>query len=173
MAGQRLTDKSAAEKLAADDLLMCVDVSDTTGSAEGTSLKIQNKFVIQTDIVSMVASDFHALNSSAFTLVAAPGSGYAVLPLGCIIYVDYGTTGTSDRIAIFVGHEATGAYYWGQIGSFMRNISTDATYVFAIGGFTADSSIDNMALKMHSDASFHGTVDWTAKVYVTYQILKL
>ena len=65
MAGQRLTDKTAlADNLASDDLLMCVDVSDTTGSAEGTSLKIQNKFVIQTDKVSISSAEFQAMDST-------------------------------------------------------------------------------------------------------------
>ena len=47
MAGQRLTDKSAiTDNLATDDKLMVIDTSDTTGSAAGTSKKIDNKFII-------------------------------------------------------------------------------------------------------------------------------
>ena len=50
MAGQRLTDKTAlAEQTGSGDLFMVVDVNDTTGSAAGTSKKIDSKFVIQTD----------------------------------------------------------------------------------------------------------------------------
>ena len=44
MAGQRLTDKSALVTTpGTGDLLMIVDVNDTTGSAAGTSKKIDNK----------------------------------------------------------------------------------------------------------------------------------
>ena len=45
MAGQRLTDKSALENhTGSGDLYMVVDVSDTTGSAAGTSKKLDSKF---------------------------------------------------------------------------------------------------------------------------------
>ena len=48
MAGQRLTDKTALEEQAGSgDLLMVVDVNDTTGSAQGTSKKMDFKYVIQ------------------------------------------------------------------------------------------------------------------------------
>tara|TARA_R110002020_G_C15927797_1_gene743487 strand:- start:105 stop:629 length:525 start_codon:yes stop_codon:yes gene_type:complete len=174
MAGQRLTDKSAlSENLKSDDLLMCVDVSDSTGSAAGSSKKILNKYVIQTDTIDMTAANFHSLNSSPITIVGVPGSGFAIIPLGCMIFVDYGTTGTSDRIALSIGHEGTGAYAWGTMADFMRGASGDMVFVADIGGITADSTLDNMALKIHADGNFHGSVDWTAKVYITYQIIKL
>mgnify|MGYP003123664026 CR=1 FL=1 len=43
MASQRLTDKSAIDNIGTGDLMMLVDVSDTTGSAEGTSVKMDMK----------------------------------------------------------------------------------------------------------------------------------
>ena len=44
MAGQRLTDKTALEQqTASGDLFYVVDVNDTTGSAAGTSKKIDSK----------------------------------------------------------------------------------------------------------------------------------
>ena len=77
MAGQRLTDKTAlTEQLASGDLLMTVDVSDTTGSASGTSKQIANKYVIQTDTVTGNLD----LNTNPLTLVSAPGSGYFIQP---------------------------------------------------------------------------------------------
>jgi hypothetical protein len=174
MAGQRLTDKTAqSENLKGDDLLMCVDVSDTTGSSAGTSKKILNKYIIQTDTLDMTAANFHSLNSSPITLVGAPGAGFAIIPLGCIIYVDYGATGTSAKITVYVGHSGTGALHWGDVGSFMQGILSDMTYSCAIGGVSAVSSIDNLPLKIHADTNFHGSVDWTAKVHITYQIIKL
>jgi hypothetical protein len=43
MAGQRLTDKTALEQqTGSGDLFMVVDVNDTTGSAAGTSKKIDS-----------------------------------------------------------------------------------------------------------------------------------
>ena len=172
MAGQRLTDKAAATILATDDLLMCVDVSDTTGSAEGTSKKIESKYVIRTDTIDLTAGNFQALNSSPRTLVSAPGSGLAILPLGCIVYVDYNSVGAGTKITVYIGHTGTAQYHWGDIGSFMNGISTDMTYSAVPGGSTAITTIENLPIKMHSSADFLG-VDFTAKVYLTYQILKL
>ena len=58
MAGQKLTDKSAlSNPTGTGDLYMIVDVSDTTGSAAGTSKKLDSKFVIQTDKISVSAAD--------------------------------------------------------------------------------------------------------------------
>ena len=64
MAGQRLTDKTAHEEQAGSgDLLMLVDVSDTTGSSAGTSKKTDFKYVIQTDKFSLSNADVLALDS--------------------------------------------------------------------------------------------------------------
>tara|TARA_R100000781_G_scaffold60011_2_gene38353 strand:+ start:614 stop:1147 length:534 start_codon:yes stop_codon:yes gene_type:complete len=176
MAGQKLTDKSAlANHTGTGDLYMIVDVSDTTGSSAGTSKKLDSKYVIQTDKISLADSVFHALNSTPHTLVAAPGAGYAIVPLSCQIYIDYGTTGTSARITVAVTHNPADGYAWGYISDFMRGISTDVTYIPTIGGITstANGGIDNVALQLYADDNFHGSVDWTGLAYVTYQIIKL
>ena len=76
MAGQRLTDKTALEEqTGSGDLYMVVDVNDTTGSAEGTSKKIDSKFVIQTDKFSLNNTEVQALNSTSKILIGAL-SGY-------------------------------------------------------------------------------------------------
>ena len=55
MAGQKLTDKTAlGQQTSSGDVFHIVDVSDTTGSSAGTSKKIDAKFVIQTDIVTVI-----------------------------------------------------------------------------------------------------------------------
>ena len=93
MAGQRLTDKSAlSANLAADDKLMIVDTSDTTGSASGTSKKIDNKFIIQTDKVSFNNTEFSKLKTTPQTLIAAPGSGFAINPISAVIKYNYSTS---------------------------------------------------------------------------------
>tara|TARA_R110002020_G_scaffold29237_5_gene92332 strand:- start:116 stop:643 length:528 start_codon:yes stop_codon:yes gene_type:complete len=175
MAGQRLTEKTAlAANLASADLLMCVDTSDTTSSPQGTSKKVLNKYVIQTDIVDMAASDFHTLATTPVTLVAVPGAGFATIPISCIVYVDYGSTGTSAKLNVYVGHTGTGTYFWGSKSAFMQSITTDTANVMGIGNsVSAISSLDNLAVKIHASGNFHGSVDWTAKVYITYQIIKL
>ena len=65
MAGQRLTDKSALEEqLGSGDLLMVVDVNDTTGSADGTSKKYDAKFLMQTDKISVSNAEIQDLSSN-------------------------------------------------------------------------------------------------------------
>ena len=72
MAGQRLTDKTAlAEQTASGDLYMIVDVNDTTGSSAGTSKKIDSKFVIQTDKISISNAEVLDLDANEKTLVGA------------------------------------------------------------------------------------------------------
>ena len=73
---QRLTDKTALDEQAGSgDLLMVVDVNDTSGSASGTSKKQDFKYVIQTDKFSLNNTEVQALNSTSKTLVGAL-SGY-------------------------------------------------------------------------------------------------
>jgi len=172
--GQRLTDKTALVKLESDDLHMVVDVSDTTSSAEGTSKKVENKYVIQTDTITLADSDFHALNSTPITVVTNQGSGHIIIPLSCFIIVDYDTTATTDRITLYLAHDPTAPNFCFSVGSFMRNETTDMTYIMApVGSITAKSSIDNLALKLYADASFHGSCDFTANLFITYRVLKI
>ena len=171
MAGQRLTDKTGLTKLASGDLHMVVDVSDTGGSAEGTSKKVLNSFVIQTDIITLADSDFHALNATPITVVAAPGTGFIVIPIACFIIVDYDTTATSDRIALYLAHDPTAPYYCFSVGNFMRNETTDVTYSMAPYGFiTAKATIEDLPLKLYASADFPNTTDFTALLHITYKI---
>ena len=104
MAGQRLTDKTAlTEQLASGDLLMTVDVSDSTGSASGTSKQIANKYVIQTDTLSLTASDLD-LSSTPQTLVSAPGSGYFIQPLTITCIVTFVSIGTTQSNYLYISN---------------------------------------------------------------------
>tara|TARA_R100000808_G_C2086975_1_gene108780 strand:- start:236 stop:769 length:534 start_codon:yes stop_codon:yes gene_type:complete len=177
MAGQRLTDKSTLSKPAGNDLLMCVDVTDTTGSAEGTSKSLRNHFMIQTDIISVSAADFQSLKTAPKTLVSAPGAGYAVIPLSCLLYIDYTAPTAASGIAVYVGHVATnGSKFAGYAQNIMKAVTSDATYVINMGSIfgvvTAASSIDNLPLLMDSSDNFTG-VGFSGNVYITYQILEL
>ena len=169
--GQRLTDKTVATSLRGDDILMCVDVSDTSSSPEGTSKSVKNKIIIQTDIISLADSDFHDLNSTPITIVDPQGSGFIVIPLSCLIIVDYDTTATSDRIALFLAHDPVAPNQCFSVGSFMRNQVTDVTYTMGmVGAVTALSTIDNLALKLYADANFHASCDFTANLHITYRV---
>ena len=68
MAGQRLTDKTAlTEQVGSGDLFMVVDVSDNTGSTAGTSKKIDAKYLLQTDKISVSNEEYQDLNYNTKT----------------------------------------------------------------------------------------------------------
>ena len=108
MAGQRLTDKSALNNhTGTGDLYMVVDVSDTTGSSAGTSKKIDSKFVIQTDKISVSAAATQSLKVTPVTLVSAQGSGYAVIPLCFTLFNTYSSGPETNKVPLLFGHTGT------------------------------------------------------------------
>lgn len=78
MAGQKLTDKTLLnEQPNPSDLLMVVDVNDTTGSSAGTSKKVLTQNLIATSSTALSNANIQALDDdgaggSSFTLVEAP-----------------------------------------------------------------------------------------------------
>ena len=114
MAGQRLTDKTALDQqTGSGDLYMVVDVNDTTGSAAGTSKKIDSKYVIQTDKFSLSNAEVKALHTSSKTLVGAL-SGYMVTPLSCTVLctADAGDLETSNK-NLYLGYAPISTVnYW-------------------------------------------------------------
>mgnify|MGYP003134109668 CR=1 FL=1 len=177
MAGQRLTDKtSLTEQLSSGDLLMTVDVSDTTGSASGTSKQIANKYIIQTDTLSLTASDLD-LSSTPQTLVSAPGAGYFIQPLTITCIVTWVSSGTSQSNYLYVSYNpAQTATYLVSQRDFMKSESADTSFVFGGGKSTAGNgtnslSIENKALYVYSNVDYTG--DFTMKWFTTYQIVKI
>ena len=178
MAGQRLTDKSALdENLASDDILMCVDTSDTTGSADGTSKKVGSKYIIQTDTVSLSSAEVNALSSTPATLVAAPGSGFFAQPITITCICTFVSSGNTTGGYLYISNEAPQiANYLVRQRDFYKNESADRTFIFGASNTagadgTYDGTIDNLPLYLYTDAAYTG--NWTMKVYTTYQIVKI
>lgn len=183
MAGQRLTDKTAYEdNLSSDDKLMIVDTSDTTGSASGTSKKIDNKFIIQTDKVSINNTDFQKLKTTPQTLVAAPGSGFAIMPLFCGIYYNYSTSANTVDANLIIGTSTALSIMQSQsimFDSFAYNAPFSLYYYgspVANNGFAGVPSVstvdwDNAPLKILSKLDYNG--GGSIDVYITYQVVKL
>jgi hypothetical protein len=147
-----------------------VDVSDTTGSASGTSKKIEAKNVIVTDAISISASDFQSMATSPVTLVAAQGSGWAILPLSVMACVAYGTTTQTAKVNVYITHSTT-PNYWSFKTGFMHNVASDATISFQQGGLSAAATADNLPLKIQAASNF--TFDATGIVYVSYQVVAI
>lgn len=180
MASQRLTDKSAIDNIGSGDLMMLVDVSDTTGSAEGTSVKMDMKHVLQTDKISISNAEFLSMRtgggaSDFKTLVTAPGSGFMIIPVNVTMLVTYGASTQTAAINLYVGYNpTTSVFYAGQIRNFMRNVTTSNTIlvpIFPNGNGVASASIENLPFVMYSSANFTG--GFSADVYVTYKIQKI
>ena len=181
MAGQRLTDKTAfTDNLASDDLLMCVDTSDTTGSAAGTSKKIDNKFIIQTDKVSVTSVIFLAMDSSGgagtyATLIAAPDAGYFIQILGITAVVDYISGTQGSKVALYFGWDATSpSPSYASASGFMHNQTADLNYAFSANNTPSAAGgvggIDNRGVVVFSGGNFSST--FNADFYITYQIVK-
>ena len=178
MANQRLTDKSAlAEPLNKADLLMCVDVSDTTGSAAGTSKKVLSKYVIQTDKLAVATAGLD-LSSNPKLLVAAPGAGFAIQPLQIMIHCVFNSAPTTASNYLYVGFiSADTTNYYARQRDFFKNASSDQTY-FLGGNYSSnpatgiiDLTPDNKQLNIWTSVDLAG--DWAMNIYTTYQIVKL
>jgi hypothetical protein len=176
MANQRLTDKTALEEqTGSGDLFMVVDVSDTTGSAAGTSKKIDSKFIIQTDKFSLNNTEVQALNVTAKTLVGAL-SGYMVTPISCTILVTYASATESANKNLYLGYDASqDLAYWDAQSRFMNALTDDRTFIFGGGsptvkGVLAASTL-NKGFYMWSNGAFNG--GWTCDVYLTYAYTKV
>ena len=175
MANQKLTDKTALEQQAGSgDLLMVVDVSDTSSSAQGTSKKMDFKYVIQTDKFSLSNAEIQALDSSPKTLVGAL-SGYMVTPISVTMLVTYASSTESSNNSLYFGFDPSqDALNWDTSSRIMGSVTTDKTYIYGgnqAGQGVKASSILNTAFSMWSNGAFNG--GWTADVYVTYAYTKV
>ena len=182
MAGQRLTDKTALQVTpASDDLLMIVDVNDTTGSAVGTSKKIKNQFFIQTDKVTIDNTAFKALNSDGFTLVSSPGAGFAIIPM--VVYIEQVEGGTPNEagIGLTCGHfNKNSSYYWSS-ARFWPDDPTYNGYAYILQGndpsakgISETESIADKGLYLFArSAAPDATSTNTMTVWVTYRIIDI
>ena len=176
MAGQRLTDKTAlTEQTGSGDLYMGVDVSDSSGSAAGTSKKIDSQYVIQTDKFSLSNADVLALDTAPKTLIGAL-SGYMPTIYNVTVLCTYATaTEVSSNNLNFGYIDTDDLAYWRQIRDCMNGKTTDLTYQLAAdpsSAGTCTESILNKPFKMWATGSgFSG--GWSCDVYVTYAYTKL
>ena len=153
MANQKLTDKTElAEQAGSGDLLMVVDVSDTSSSSAGTSKKTDFKYVIQTDKISVTNAEAKSLDSSPKTLVGAL-SGYMVTVFNVTVITTYASATESSNASLYLGYDTSQTTrYYGTSSRFMGSQTSSNCYMY--GGNQAT----------------HG---WSADVYVTYAYTKV
>jgi len=182
MAGQRLTQKSSLDNhTGTGDLYMIVDVSDSSGSADGTSKKLDSKFVIQTDKISVSNAELVALDDGggageSKVLVTAPGSGYIIIPLQLtLIATAAGSTESSNKNLYFGFDASQILVYWSYYSRIMGAVSAGnvRTYMASAPAGTGvmGATIDNLPLKIWTNGTLTG--GWACDIYITYQIAKL
>ena len=182
MAGQRLTDKSEMVLTpGTGDLLMIVDVNDTTGSADGTSKKIDNKFLMQTDKITITNAEFKALHTDGRILVGSPGAGFGIIPIDVYIEQTPGASGNNTTMGTTIGHfNKDASYYWSSSRFWPKTSTYDGNVKFFTGdeaasrGQAAVSSIADKGLYIFAkDASPDATSTNSWVVYVTYRIIDI
>tara|TARA_R100000808_G_scaffold368_1_gene2060 strand:- start:354 stop:890 length:537 start_codon:yes stop_codon:yes gene_type:complete len=177
MANQKLTDKTElAEQAGSGDLLMVVDVNDTTGSSSGTSKKQDFKYLMQTDKFSLSNAEVLALDTTPKTLVGAL-SGYMPTIFNVTVLCTYGaSTENSRKDLIFGFDESVDAEYWAYVESCMDGETTDTTYIPGPSNTgklgSCSSSILNKPFKVWAEGTgFAG--GWSCDIYVTYCYTKV
>jgi|TARA_R100000084_G_C4580108_1_gene113421 hypothetical protein len=182
---KRVTDLTALTVTpAADDVLVIVDKNDTSSGADGTSKKIDNKFFIQTDKVTINNSDFTDLNSDGKELLASPGSGFAIIPINIYIEQTKGGTPNEDTMGITIGHvNKESDYYWStnrywpktpSSGTAFDGFACDFTGASQSGKGICNSSIEDKGLFIYAkDGGPSTNATNTMEVWVTYRIIDI
>ena len=175
MANARLTDKTALEEqVGSGDLLMVVDVNDTTGSSAGTSKKMDFKYVIQTDKISLSNAEAQALDSTPKTLVGAL-SGYMINVYSVIMLVTYASSTEFSSNDLYAGYDnSLNTSYYKYMRDFMYSKTTSQTFTLMAdnpNGGVCSTSILNKPFMLWSSGAFNG--GWSAEVYVTYAYTKV
>ena len=131
MANQRLTDKTALEEqVGSGDLLMVVDVNDTTGSASGTSKKMDFKYLMQTDKISLSNAEAQDLSTNEKVLVGAL-SGYMITVYNVTVLCTYAASQETANKLLYLGFDDTeNTRYWFAQPRFMNTITSNATIFF-------------------------------------------
>ena len=174
MAGQRLTDKGTFGTTPIDwqDLLMGVDISDSTGSVDGTSKSLKAQRLITTVTSSLDNAAVQDLDSTPLDLFN-PGTGFIVLPIAVTIVTAYAASTESSNMNMYIGYDSSQILqYWDYVSRIMGGTATSTTYILSGGiptgkGVNA-ATIESLPLKMWSNGAFNG--GWTCDVYATVSV---
>ena len=175
MANQKLTSKTALEEqVGSGDILMVVDVSDTSSSAQGTSKKQDFKYLMQTDKISVSNAEFQDLGTTPKTLIGAL-SGYMINVFRVTILCTHAAPDDSAAASLRFTYDASeSSNFWAEYRRFMNSVSTDASFCFApspSSSGTCKTTLLNKPFSMLSSADYNG--GFSADVYVTYAYTKV
>ena len=176
---QRLTDKtSLASNPANDDLLMVVDVNDTTGSAEGTSKKILSPFVVGTEKVSVNNTEFQQLPTTGKKIVEKKGANTIVLPISVIVQYTEGATANTNSIRPTIGYiDGDSTYFWDFASKALMAPSNNGEWWIFQGrggsdkGVSASTTIINTDLYFYTQAPATIFATGTLDIWTTYRVI--
>ena len=181
MAGQRLTDKTAlANNPTSTDLFMVVDVSDNTGSAEGTSKKVISEYVLATEKVSINNSQFVGMSSVGVKLVLARGANKVIIPES--VYCEYteGATAQTNTLSATIGHiDQSANYFWDQSKNFTKSPSNNGISWVLSGGNPSDKgasalvNLDDLPLYFYFLAGVSKFATGTIDVWTTFRVIDI
>lgn len=179
MAGQRLTDKtSLANNPAVDDLLMVVDVNDTTGSADGTSKKVMAGYVTATEKVSINNTEFLQLPTTGKKIVEKKGANTIVLPISVIVQYTEGATANINSIRPTIGYiDGDTTTYWDFASkALMAPVNNGEWWIFqgrggSDKGISASTTIINTDLYFYTQAPATAFATGTLDIWTTYKII--
>lgn len=109
----KLTDRGTLATAASDDLLHIVDISDTSGSAEGTSKKIEVANILPTDNCRTGYFQYNDLATQSTALVVLASGGFTDLPndeLGGQTLKTFAPVGVTD-----LWDATAGEFDWSQL----------------------------------------------------------
>tara|TARA_R110000822_G_scaffold285641_1_gene406977 strand:+ start:461 stop:1024 length:564 start_codon:yes stop_codon:yes gene_type:complete len=182
MATKKVTQLTTSTSAADLDLVMIVDVDDTTMSPEGTNKKITKANLltgvggILTQVTTTVSNaDVLTMkhDNTPITLVAAE-SGKIHVPVGVTFVTTWGTPNESSSDDMRVGWDAStsgSVDYFNSIRDFMNGISSGTNTLtcspFANGfGNSYPASAVNQPLQAWCNDVFNG--GWSMVIYTTY-----
>ncbi len=181
MAGTRLTDKTAlANNPTSTDLLMVVDVSDTTGSAEGTSKKVISEYVLATEKVSIDNTQFVGMSSVGVKLVQSRGTNKVIIPES--VYCEYteGATAQTNTLSATIGHiDQSASYYWDRSKLFTKSPSNNGISWIFSGGVPSDAgasalvNLDNLPLYFYFLTGVSKNATGTIDVWTTFRVIDI
>tara|TARA_R110000851_G_scaffold89618_3_gene195526 strand:+ start:17201 stop:17749 length:549 start_codon:yes stop_codon:yes gene_type:complete len=181
MANYRLTDKTVlANNPASDDVLMVVDVSDLSSSAQGTSKQYVAEYMVATEKVTVDNAEFLLLNTTGKTLVTNKGANKVIIPLS--VYCEYtegATPNTATVTPTFGFVDQSSLYYWDQQRfGFDSPLYNGKSWLFNGGnpsakGTNAVSSLSDLAFKLWFTGTPTPLATGTINIWTTYRLIDI
>jgi hypothetical protein len=180
MATKKVTQLATATSADAADLVMIVDVTDTSMSPEGT-----NKQITKSNLgigglltqVSQTVSNAQVLDmkyDDTPIVLVAKQSGKIIVPVSVNIEVTYASITDTTTTNLLCGWDALNSgttYYWDSKRNFMNGVATDFAYIFS-GGVPSSSGISSATSLVYKDLNLWSADDFLGGfsfvVYTTY-----